>query len=739
MASEMTGTPPALTFAQDYWIDAFQRSVLWLDILRQRGNAYRERLSETAPNVLSFGAELVHDGRTLPRPVNYVLVSIKPPEGVETDPTKAPFIVVDPRAGHGPGIGGMKADSEIGEALHAGHPCYFIGFLPAPMPGQTIEDVCVAEATFVEEVIARHPQAEGKPIIVANCQAGWQIMMMAATHPTLTGPILIAGSPLSYWAGVHGKNPMRYLGGNLGGSWLTALTGDLGDGVFDGAHLVANFESLDLANTYWTKPYNVYAKADTEGERFLEFEEWWGSPVLLRAAEMQWIVDNLFIGDKLATGELRTSDGVQVDLRNIRAPIIVLCSWGDNITPPQQALDWITTLYNDEEEIAENGQTIVYSLHQSIGHLGIFVSGKVATKEHHKFVGCMDMIDLMPPGLYEAVITDVGPEEHNGHLINGRYMLSLQKRTLDDIRALGANSATDNRCFSAAARISDVNLGLYDTFLRPTVAAAVTPSTAQAMRDLHPNRLRFAMFSDQNPLMRGVEKLASDVRKDRRPVAADNPLLALEHMHSKLMTTWLDTCGAMRDAMSEVLFFSTYGSPLVQALSGATQEGSQRQAEKDLLREALMRRRLADLEARIEVGGTPEAILRAMIHIAAPEGGVDERAFTMLQELRASLPRGAALPMAKLKQVLREQSLLMRLDEERALAALPTLLPSDADARHAAWDALRAMIGVRGSLSDEGKRRLRRMEKVFDADPDEPAKLGAVHGRRAQNQQRPHI
>ncbi len=69
----------------------------------------------------------------------------------------APFVVVDPRAGHGPGIGGMKQDSEIGVALAAGHPCYFIGFLPHPVPGQTIEDVCSAEAAFMETVAARHP------------------------------------------------------------------------------------------------------------------------------------------------------------------------------------------------------------------------------------------------------------------------------------------------------------------------------------------------------------------------------------------------------------------------------------------------------------------------------------------------------------------------------------------------------------------------------------------------------
>src|SRR5262245_25192412 len=249
---------------EEYWVDAWQRSILFLDILRERGNTYLERTEQLAPNVLKFEGELVRDGRTLERPVNYVLVQMAPLAGKPTDPKKAPFIVVDPRAGHGPGIGGMKPDSEIGVALAAGHPCYFIGFLPAPVPGQTVEDVCRAEAIFVADVAARHPEAESKPVIIANCQAGWQIMMMAAINPDLTGPIVVAGSPLSYWAGVHGKNPLRYLGGVLGGTWMTALAGDVGEGLFDGAHLVRNFEALDPANTYWQKPYNVYSKVDTE-------------------------------------------------------------------------------------------------------------------------------------------------------------------------------------------------------------------------------------------------------------------------------------------------------------------------------------------------------------------------------------------------------------------------------------------------------------------------------------------
>jgi pimeloyl-ACP methyl ester carboxylesterase len=499
----------------DYWIDAFQRSVLFLDVLRQRGNIAQDHNARPAPNVLHYQAELLVDGRTLDRPVNYALVRIVPHEGAHIEAQKRPFIVVDPRAGHGPGIGGMKHDSEIGVALAAGHPCYFVGFLPAPMPGQTVEDVCRAEALFVQTVADRHPDAEGKPVLVGNCQAGWQLMMMAAVNPDLCGPIMLAGSPLSYWAGVRGKNPLRYLGGVLGGTWLTALAGDLGNGIFDGADLVRNFESMNPANTLWKKPYNVYSKVDTEAARFLEFETWWGSPVLLNAGEMQWIADNLFVGNKLTSGALRTDDGVRIDLRNIRSPIIVFCSWGDDITPPQQALGWITDLYGEDREIVANRQTIVYTMHHSIGHLGIFVSAKVATREHQEFASAMDLIDLAPPGLYEAVITDIGEDTEHPELINGRYLFRLERRSLTDIRALGNNDPEDQLRFATAARVSEANLALYRSTLAPLVRATTTEQTAETRRALHPARLKFSLLSDQNPAMQTVKTLAETIQSRR--------------------------------------------------------------------------------------------------------------------------------------------------------------------------------------------------------------------------------
>ncbi len=719
---------PDFGAVQEYWFDAWQRSVLVLDVLRERGNTYLEQNAKEVPHVLEFKAELVRDGRTLERPVNYVLVRIVPPEGTKIDPSKAPIIVVDPRAGHGPGIGGMKQDSEIGVALAAGHACYFIGFLPKPIPGQTIEDVCRAEATFIEDVAARHPDAEGKPVIIANCQAGWQIMMMAATNPNRTGPIMLAGSPLSYWAGVRGKNPMRYLGGLLGGTWLTALSGDLGKGIFDGADLVANFELLNPANTYWSKIYNVYSKVDTESERFLNFETWWGGPILLNAEEMQWIADNLFVGNRLSTGQIRTTDGVRIDLRNITAPIIVFCSWGDNITPPQQALGWVLDLYDHDREIVENGQTIVYTMHQSIGHLGIFVSGKVATKEHGEFVSCMELIDAMPPGLYEAVITEV--DEHTVHpdLVQGKYLFRLEARTLDHIRALGTNDAADELRFATVARVSEINKGLYETLVAPTVRMAVTDQAAEASRATHPNRLRFAMFSDQNPLMQPVKALAESVRAARQPVTADNPLLTMEQAASSWITTCLQSYGEFRDTMTEAVFLNTYGAPWLQAIGWARHTRGHTAPARARPRPGSEHRAGAvgtgTSLRRWRRGSSRDA--RPRLH-PLPEGSVDERGFAVLKLIRASRPVAKRMSLAQFKTIVREQYLLVCLDEDRAINALPTLLGPDATERKAALDVLHRILDARGDMSAEGRRRLTRVEAMFGVTPGRAAKAEAAH------------
>jgi pimeloyl-ACP methyl ester carboxylesterase len=713
--------------AIDYMVDAAQRAVLFVDVMRRRGNQYREHTAQKAPHVLDYRVELVLDGRTLERPVNYGLTRVVSPGGVEIVSTRRPFVVVDPRAGHGPGIGGFKSDSEIGVIFKAGHPCYFIGFLPEPMPGQTIEDIARAEAIFLEKVIALHPEADGKPGVIGNCQAGWAIMMLAAVHPELFGPIIVAGAPLQYWAGVHGKNPMRYSGGLLGGSWLTALVSDLGHGKFDGAWLVQNFENQNPANTLWTKQYNLYSKIDTEAPRYLDFERWWGGHVNLNAEEIQFIVDDLFVGNNLASGLIKTTDGTVIDFRSIRSPIVVFCSKGDNITPPQQALDWILDLYEDVDDIRSYGQTIVYTIHESAGHLGIFVSSGVARKEYGEFSSNIDLIDTLPPGLYEAIFQPNTPATANSDLVTGEWVMRCETRTLDDIRALGGNDAADDRRFATAARVSEINLALYRSFLQPFVRAMVNPQMASWFRQAHPLRLQYEMFSDANPFMKSIATMAEKARAERKPVDAGNPFLAVQEAMSEHIVTALDAWRKTSEKLAERAFLSIYGSAALQRAVGIDPLSDQppRRASKNPLHKQFVERRLAELKSRMITGGLREALVRATLYVGMAGNSVDERGFETIRRVRLAKSEASQLSLAEFKVLVREQYLMLLIDQETALKGIPALLPKSAEERRRALGTLCEVINASGDLTLEKRARLLRVSEFFNPGNPESSKFNA--------------
>jgi hypothetical protein len=716
------GTPQAWGPLGEYLVDVTQRSILFMDVLRQRSDQYYEQKAKDVPHVLSFETELVLDGRTLARPVNYGLVRIKPPVGVVIDMKKRPFVVVDPRAGHGPGIGGFKADSEIGVAMRAGHPCYFVGFTPEPMPGQTIEDIMRAEAVFLEKVIANHPEAEGKPCIIGNCQAGWAVMMLAATRPELCGPVIVPGSPLSYWAGVVGENPMRYTGGLAGGSWMTALAGDLGGGKFAGANLVKNFENLNPANTFWSKNFDIWSNIDHGAERFLEFEKWWGGHVNLNAEEIQWIVDQLFVGNRLATGEITTSDGARIDLRNIRSPIICFCSEGDNITPPQQALGWITDLYAKDDDIRAGGQTIIYSVHDSVGHLGIFVSGGIAKKEHQEFASNIDLIDVLPPGLYEAVITAKTGDMANPDLIVGDWVVRFERRTLDDVKAIVKPDPENELRFATVRRVSEINLGLYRTMLQPFVRALASTGMMDSLKKFGPEELLFEFFSGRNPMMQQLAQVADQVRAQRQPVKSDNPMLQWQAMVSDSIVTALNNWRDLRDSGMEQLFLATYSSPLLQSLVGlrGSDEPPRRRPGVDPEHQAFVQQRIAEIRADITKGGLREAVIRSLVYIGMAGTGVDERAFNVLRMIRSE---NEGMTLEQFKFALREQFFAVLLDQEAALNAIPGLLPADMAARKKGLEAIQRVVTATGELSGERAERLAMIEKLFESTP--PSKTGA--------------
>jgi hypothetical protein len=703
-------------------VDAFQRNVLFLDLLRQRGNEEIEITSRPMSTVLRFDYEALMSGRSLRRPINYALYRIMPLPGVAIDPRKRPVVVVDPRAGQGPGIGGFKTESEIGDALNAGHPVYFIGFGATPAPGQQFLDVVEGQVKFFERVVELHQDAP-RPFAIGNCQAGYQTLMVAMLRPDLFGPCLVVGSPMSFWQGVHGKNPMRYSGGLLGGSWLTAMTSDLGNGKFDGTWLVLNFDSLGPANWLWGKQYQVYTEVDTDSERYLEFEKWWGDFIQLNGDELQFLVDNLFIGDKLTRNQLQSRDGVTFDVRNITSPIIVFTSSGDNISPPPQALGWILDLYRDVEDIRATDRTIVYCLSHKIGHLALFVSTKVGAKQDEEFVQLMDVIDCLAPGLYEMVIsarpTDVPP----GGFVTGDWTARFAARSLDDIRALGRNSPEDDRAFAAVARLSELNLSTYRTFLQPLVRALANQPAADLAQALNPLRLSYTIFADSNPWINGAKKLAANVAATRKSAAADNPFLKLQSQVSDQITAALDAYRVARDQWAEQMFFGFYGAPFVQALLGL-RAGSEVRPFPGASPEKLAARRARGdaYAAKLQTGGFDEALTRAVLYVIAADRTLDQRCALALNVARQQLMH---LSLAEFKVVVRDQAFLLKLERERAMEALASLVP-DADARVELLKQVHAIIDTGAPPSAAERDRLTRLSQLLGTPIERPARPATV-------------
>ena len=618
----------------------------------------------------------------------------------------------------------FKAESEIGDALNAGHPVYFIGFGAMPAPGQQFLDVVEGQVSFFERVVELHPEAP-RPFAIGNCQAGYQTLMVAILRPDLFGPCLVAGSPMSYWQGVHGKNPMRYAGGLLGGSWLTAMSSDLGKGKIDGTGLILNFDILNPANWLWGKQYEVYTHVDTDAERYLQFEKWWGDFIQLNGDELQFLVDNLFIGDKLTRNQLQSSNGTVFDLRSITSPIIVFTSTKDNISPPPQTLGWILDLYRDVDDIRATGRTIVYCVSQEIGHLAIFVSSKVGAKEDEEFVQLMDVIDCLPPGLYEMVISPRPADVPAAGFVTGNWIARFEARSFDDVRALGRNSPEDDRAFAAVARLSEVNLSIYRTFMQPFVRAFANQPMADLTLALNPLRLSYTIFGDKNPWMKGMQPLAAAVSAARRPVAADNQLLALQAKVSEQITSGLESYRVARDKLEEQIFFGFYGSPFVQALLGINADSIVRPAPETSPETLAARQDQTDAyEAMLKTGGFDEALTRTVLYVLAANRMLDQRCALALNVARQSLMH---LSLAEFKILVRNQFFVLQLEPERAIEVLPFLV-SDADARKTLLDQVRVIAGAGDPLTPAENDRLARLSQLLAA-PSEKRAVSATPGK----------
>jgi hypothetical protein len=223
-----------------------------------------------------------------------------------------------------------------------------------------------------------------------------------------------------------------------------------------------------------------------------------------------------------------------------------------------------------------------------------------------------------------------------------------------------------------------------------------------------------------------ITKLAEQVRQQRRPSGADNPLLDWQRMVSDSIIAALDGWRDLRNYSLERIFLAIYSSPLLHTLVGlkATDEPPRRRPGLDPERIAFIQQRIAELKARLAEGGLLEAAVRSLVYVGLAGPGVDERAFNELRRIRAE---HAEMSLGEFKQLVREQFFALMLDLDGALAAIPKMLPDDADARLTILEQIRQVVSAAEELTGERAKRMAQIEQLFKVgEPAEPHAAAAA-------------
>jgi hypothetical protein len=300
--------------------------------------------------------------------------------------------------------------------------------------------------------------------------------------------------------------------------------------------------------------------------------------------------------------------------------------------------------------------------------------------------------------------------------------MRCERRTLDDIRAMGGNTDEDERRFATAARVSEINLANYRKYMQPWIRAAVTPLLADWMRKSHPLRVSYEAFANDNLAMKTVATAADKIRERRKVATQENPFLAWQETVSKNIVDVLDKWRDTQEALSESLFLGIYGSPLVQAAVGITPDA--KVSPRPHMSPEYSKRleaRIAELKSQVGDGGLRECVIRGLLYVGMSRGMVDERSLEALRRARAD-DKGSRLSLAQFKAIVREQFFMLLLVPEASLAAIPRLLPQGEDERRAGLDSIRGVLSASAEIYGEAATRLDRVTRLFGLAGESQAK-----------------
>ena len=380
-------------------------------------------------------------------------------------------------------------------------------------------------------------------------------------------------------------------------------------------------------------------------------------------------------------------------------------------------MNWIADAYSSTEEIKANGQVIVGLLHEDVGHLGIFVSGRVAKKEHAQIVEVLKHIESLRPGLYVMEIQEV--QESNGKV---EYEVTFEERRLEDLRRLNKLERRDEKPFEVVGDVSALSDKLYTLFVRPFIRPFVNDKTAELGRVFHPLRMQRWAMSDLNPWLWAVPALASSVKANRQAAPPDNSCRRAENAVSEVFTAGLNLYRDLRDATMEALFFQIYGPP---AALRATKKTAAETEPTSAARELPIVKQALD---SIGTGGYPEAMALMGALIGRGAGRIPLARLELVDEFIRSDRVLSRLPADVIRHIKAEQAVVAELEPERGLQSLPKLLANSADRRRALAGLEKAIEAV--PPTRDQKVILERVRNVLGASPGN----GAVKSNRGREE-----
>jgi len=242
------------------------------------------------------------------------------------------------------------------------------------------------------------------------------------------------------------------------------------------------------------------------------------------------------------------------------------------------------------------------------------------------------------------------------------------------------------------------------------------------MRQGHPLRVSYEAFGGDTVAMKGVAKAADKIREQRKPAAEDNPFLTFQETVSKNIVDVFDKWRDTQEALSEALFLSIYGSPMVQAAVGITPNAEvSPKPQMSPEHSKRLQARIAELKSQVGKGGLRECVIRGLLYVGMSRGMVDERSLEALRRARSD-DKGSRLTLAQFKTIVRQQFFMLLLEPEASLAAIPKLLPSGEDARRAGLASIRDVLSASAEISGETAKRLDRVAQLFGLASESRAK-----------------